>query len=123
MPIFEIDFLPNNIPPYFWILYVTLFDPIVSPLVPTNFLAQEMLFRTECPAALFNLGLLIYLSAPRQTLPAFFYPREIAAPFATSLFDHSCQLVSPIWSIWPLCPNALVTPKVIPGVIPGITLL
>ena len=33
MPIFEIDFLPNNIPPYFWILYVTLFDPIGSPLI------------------------------------------------------------------------------------------
>ena len=33
MPIFEIDFLPHNIPPYFWILYVTLFDPIGSPWV------------------------------------------------------------------------------------------
>ena len=32
LPIFEINFLPNNIPPYFWILFVTLFDPFGFPL-------------------------------------------------------------------------------------------
>ena len=35
-----------------------------------------MLCRTEGPPALFNLGLLIYLSAPRQTLPAFLSQRN-----------------------------------------------
>ena len=29
---------------------------------------------------------------------------------ATSIFDYSGQLVSPIWSIWPIRPNVLVTP-------------
>ena len=54
MAIFEIDILPNNIPPYFWILYVTLFDPIGSPLTKTTVFGPKFVSAPARPAPCYS---------------------------------------------------------------------